>query len=98
MGAHLAAVTSVYEQLWLTSQIADSSHVSDTGNFWIGLGAYISDTGSLDYSWTTGEPVDLTVWDVGQPSMITIETLFYNLTLATPFCRYCIPMFVPVLL
>lgn len=71
MGGHLVAINTVYEQMFLLSQIAEATHSTDSEKFWIGLGAYINpDSDALDYKWSTSEPVTFTAWAENQPSKI----------------------------
>jgi len=75
-GGHLAAINDVTEQVFLTSQAAQTSHPGDDVDFYIGLSAYIDITGSMSFNWSSGEPVTFTAWGPGEPCT-SIWSTFY---------------------
>uniref|UniRef100_H2XKA0 C-type lectin domain-containing protein n=1 Tax=Ciona intestinalis TaxID=7719 RepID=H2XKA0_CIOIN len=67
VGGHLVTINNYFEQMYVTSQAAQTSHPDDGENFLIGLAAYLDSSGGLTYKWASGEPVTFTAWDKDEP-------------------------------
>ncbi|XP_078493515.1 uncharacterized protein LOC100176392 isoform X1 [Ciona intestinalis] len=69
VGGHLVTINNYFEQMYITSQAAQTSHPDDGENFLIGLAAYLDSSGGLTYKWSSGEPVTFTAWDKDEPDI-----------------------------
>ncbi|MCY2954850.1 MAG: PKD domain-containing protein [Planctomycetota bacterium] len=63
-GGHLVAINDQEEQDLLIRQILDDR----TDAFWIGLTNLPSYSGDRSFVWTTGQTLDYTNWNVGEPN------------------------------